>query len=411
MRTRESSDRWEGEQAERGTALGADGVLYFGNDWSGENRTSSHHIASHLARANRLVYVESPGLRAPRASGRDLRKILAKLRTFASGPRNPEPGVVVGTLLQLPFHGSPYVRRLNRELVLASARSFTRSHGIRRPIAWFTVPHLAPVVGRLGEALCVYYCVDDYARLPDVDVAAVRRLDDEMTRKADVVFVTSETMLAEKRRLNPHTYASPHGVDFEHFSKASDPATPASPELAHIKGPIVGFFGLIEAWIDLDLVAQLADLRPEWTFVMIGRVAVPASQVPRRPNLLFLGQQPYGALPSFGRRFDVALYPVRDMPVVQHMNPIKLREYMAMGVPIVASRTPNTAAFSDVVHTARTSAEFLALLDAVIDGPPDPERAHRQMAIASTMTWAARVREVASIVRDRLAQVNKGGWR
>ncbi len=90
--------------------------------------------------------------------------------------------------------------------------------GIRQPITWFMIPHLSSVVGRFGERLSVYYCIDDYASLPDVDAAAVRDMDEEMTCKADLVFVASETLLESKLRLNPERHVSPHGVDVDHFA-------------------------------------------------------------------------------------------------------------------------------------------------------------------------------------------------
>ena len=116
-------------------------ILYFGNDWFAENRTSSHHIARWLARRHRVYYIECPGLRAPQKSGRDIKKIWAKLQRFFAGSRTVEEGLKVRTLLQLPFHRFGWVRRLNQLLLLASLRWLIWREGIRRPISWFMVPH------------------------------------------------------------------------------------------------------------------------------------------------------------------------------------------------------------------------------------------------------------------------------
>ena len=195
-------------------------ILYFGNDWSAENRTSSHHIARWLARGNRVYYLECPGLRAPKGSARDLKKIWAKLFRFIRGPRPTPEGLKVWTLLQLPLHRFRLVRWLNRTLILGAVRWLKMAERVRNPVSWFLVPHLAGVVGRLGERLSVYYCIDDYSALPDVNEAAVRAMDEETTRKADLVFVASDTLLAAKRQLNPTTRVSPHGVDLDHFARA-----------------------------------------------------------------------------------------------------------------------------------------------------------------------------------------------
>ncbi len=378
-------------------------ILYFGNDWSAENRTSSHHVARWLAGHYRLIYVECPGLRAPKSTGRDLRKVAAKLRLALSGPRPQPEGLSVQTLLQVPLHRFELVRRANRELIRLSLRLLLWRLGVRRPVTWFVVPHLAGVVGRLGERLSVYYCIDDYASLPDVDADAVRAMDEDLTRRADIVFVASETLLARKRRLNPETHVSPHGVDFAHFVRAQDPGLAVPADIAALRRPIVGFFGLIERWIDLGLVAWLAEQRPAWTFLMIGRLAIPEADAPRRPNLVYLGRRPYETLPAYGKAFSAAIIPYHLTPQVLHANPIKLREYLAMGKPIVSVSTPEIDRFAAHVSIGRSREEMLAHLDAAVGVGLTPTEVATQTALASTMTWDANLRRVLERVEGRLA--------
>jgi glycosyltransferase involved in cell wall biosynthesis len=391
------------------TAHGSDGrptILYFGNDWMAENRTSSHHVARWLAKRYRVIYVESPGLRAPKGTGRDLKKLVSKVALALRGPRPMPEGLSVQTLLQIPFHGSSLVREANRRLLLGTLKLLMRVAGVKRPLTWFVVPHLASVAGQLGERLSVYYCIDDYAALPDVDVAAVKRMDETLTRNADLVFVASDTLLAGKRALNANTHLSPHGVDFDHFVKAQDPALPMPEDIAELvagKRPIVGFFGLIERWIELGLVAYLAQQRPDWTFLMIGRVAVPESEVPRLPNLRFLGRRPYEALPAYGRAFSAAIIPYHLTPQVMHANPIKLREYLAMGKPIVSVSTPEIDKFAEVVAIARDRDQFLAALDRAVTQGLSAEQVQRQTELAATMTWDANLRRVIATVEQQLA--------
>lgn len=377
-------------------------ILYFGNDWAAENRTSSHHVARWLASRFRVVYVECPGLRAPKGTARDLRKVAAKLRLALAGPRRQPEGLDVQTLLQIPLHRFALVRAANRHLIRLSLRLLLARLGVRAPVSWFVVPHLAAVAGRLGERLCVYYCIDDYASLPDVDAAAVRAMDDEMTRRADLVFVASETLLEGKRRLNPETHVSPHGVDFDHFVRAQDPALPVPDDVASLPRPIVGFFGLVERWIDLGLVAWLADQRPAWTFLMIGRVAVPDAEVPRRPNVVYLGRRPYESLPAYGKVFSAALIPYHLTPQVMNANPIKLREYLAMGKPIVSVSTPEIDRFAAHVRIGRSREELLRALDAAVGAPLGPEQVAAQTALAATMTWDANLRRVMERVERHL---------
>lgn len=377
-------------------------ILYFGNDWFAENRTSSHHIATNLAQQYSVYYFECPGLRAPKGSARDCKKIWAKVGKFFRGAQSVEEGLKVRTLLQIPLHRFAIVRKLNFLLMWLTVRWLIWREGIQQRISWYMVPHPAPLAGHLGEDLVVYYCIDDYAALPDVNVAAVTAMDESLTRKADIVFVASSTLLESKQRLNSNTHLSPHGVDVEHFARAQDRSIGAPEEFKSLSKPIIGFFGLIERWIDLDLVAYLAEQRPAWSFVMIGRVAVPSEDVPNLPNLHFLGKRPYGDLPRYGSQFDAAIIPYRLTQQVLHANPLKLREYLAMGKPIVSVSTPEIDDFADVVRIARTREEFLAELDATLAAPDRPVDIQRRLNFVSASSWENRVHEVMDTVLEEL---------
>jgi glycosyltransferase involved in cell wall biosynthesis len=379
-------------------------ILYFGNDWFAENRTSSHHIARWLAKRYRVYYIECPGLRAPQGSGRDLKKVVQKLWKALRGPRKVPEGLKVKTLFQIPFHRYALVRRLNRQLISGSIRWLMWRERISRPISWFMIPHLASMVGNMGEKLAVYYCIDDYGSLSDVNEAIVREMDDETTRRADLVFIASGTLLEHKLGLNPNTIVSPHGVDVAHFGRAQDPALRSPSDTENLSGPIVGFFGLIERRIDLALLDYLAAARPDWTFLMIGRVAVPSQQLPSRPNLHFIGKRPYESLPAYGKQFDVAIIPYGQSKFNYHANPLKLREYLAMGKPVVTVSTPETDKYADVVEIANSRDEFLAKLDLTLSRPSLPADVRRRIDRVVGQTWDARLSEVLEHVEQRLEQ-------
>jgi glycosyltransferase involved in cell wall biosynthesis len=350
-----------------------------------------------------VYYIECPGLRAPGKSGRDLKKIGVKLLSFARGARPVSDTLTVRTLLQIPLHRFAVVRAFNRALVRSTIRWVMWRAGVRRPITWFVLPHLGYLIGRLGERLSVYYCIDDYAALPGVDPVAVRTMDEQTTRRADLVFIASDTLLEAKRRLNPATHVSPHGVDLKHFGRSQDDGLQTPADAAALGRPVVGFFGLVERWIDLDLIDYLAECRPGWTFLLIGRVAVPEDQVPRRPNIHYLGRRPYEHLPAYGKQFDAAIIPYRLTQQVLHANPIKLREYLAMGKPIVSVSTPEIDKYADVVEIARSPEEFLSKLDAVLARPLSPAEVRSRMDRVASESWDARLLNVMDVVGRRLS--------
>jgi glycosyltransferase involved in cell wall biosynthesis len=365
-------------------------ILYFGNDWFADNRTSSHHVARQLARRTKVLYFEVPGLRPPQATARDIRRIGRKL-TRALGRRfDADDQLAVRTVPQLPAHGSSFVRKLNAVASSTYASLAARREGMTDPIVWCTVPHVAGFVPRLRRSLLVYHCIDDYSALPGVDARAVRMLDESLTRDADLVIAASRPVFAAKQRLNENALLMPHGVDVAHFGRAQREEL-RRPDDLPAQRPIVGFVGLIEQWIDLDLVAYLADNIPEATFVMIGRIAVPPASVPARSNLIFLGPRPYESLPAYGRFFDAAIIPYKLTDQVIAANPLKLREYLAMGLPTIAVSTPEIDQFAEVVSVNRTREDFLRSLRAALSTGSTADGIRRRMQAVEAVSWEARV--------------------
>jgi glycosyltransferase involved in cell wall biosynthesis len=237
--------------------------------------------------------------------------------------------------------------------------------------------------------------------MPRVDEIAVREMDRLLTSRADLVFIASDTLLATKKALNPNTIVSPHGVDVGHFTSAMEPGETPD-DIARLPRPIVGFFGLIERWIDLDLIEHLAERRPSWSFVMIGHVATTRHKVMDRPNVHFLGQRPYSDLPHYAREFDAAIIPYRLAMQVMHANPLKLREYLATGKPIVSVRTPEVEKFADVVEIADNYEQFADRLDALMARKQTVEEVERRVARIKECSWEARVQKTLEIVNQHL---------
>lgn len=389
--------------AEADPALRDCGVIYFGNDWQAENRTSSHHVAARLARRMPVLYVDSPGMRAPSASGRDLRRALRKLAAAFRRPREVAPGLWHCTVPQLPFRRIPGVDLLNRWFGRWAVRRARRILPARRLISWFVVPHPGFLAGRLGEALCVYYCIDDYAAHPGVDPALIGERDRALSQHADLLFVAPPALLEAKRALNPDTVYAPHGVDVELFSRAADPATAVAPGAAGLAHPVVGYIGSLHEWIDLELMAWLARARPAWTFLCVGHAATDVSALAALPNVRLAGPQPYAELPHWARAFDVAIIPYRLNRQVANANPLKLREYLATGKPVVSVRNLEIEKFARWVRIADGREAFLAALDEALANDT-PAAAAERMAAVADQTWDRRVEDVLARVVAALGQ-------
>jgi glycosyltransferase involved in cell wall biosynthesis len=379
------------------------GVVYFGNDWYAENRTSSHHVAVRLASTVPVLYVDSPGLRAPQASGRDLRRAIRKIRGALRAPTSIGDNLWHCTVPQLPFRRIPGVELLNRVFGRWALRRAMRVLGSAKRISWFVVPHPGFFAQRLGEELCVYYCIDDYSAHPGVDSVLIAERDDELTRRADLVFVAPPALLSAKQAMNPCTRFSPHGVDAALFGKAMDAATDVPEPARDLPHPVVGYFGSVHEWIDIELIEWLARQRPQWTFLLVGHAAIDVSRLQAVANIKLVGAQPYASLPAWAKAFDVAIIPYRHNRQVQNANPLKLREYLATGKPIVSVSNPEIDKFSRWVRIAEGREPFLAELENALR-EDSAEAAAQRVASVADQTWDHRVGEILGEVSSALAR-------
>lgn len=380
--------------------MGGISIVYFGNDYFAENRTSAHHIARRLAARFPVLYVETPGLRAPQASARDLNKIVAKVRQAAAAPRRLDERFWHMTVPQIPFRSVPGVAEGNRLFSAALVRFWSRKLGLQNPVSWFTVPHAHGSLGRLGERLSVYYCVDDYAALPGVDAERVRAMDLDMSRRASLIFAVSRHLESQKRPLNANVVYSPHGVDAELFGRAmaEDPVPEAARSWPR---PVIGYFGVLDGRFDVELLEQLAVRRPDWTFAFVGRAATDLRSLPALANIRLQPPVPYETLPDWARAFDVCLMPYRSGAFAQAANPLKLREYLATGRPVVSTPMPEAAPFAEHILLAEGADAFARQIEAALSDEVAAQRPAR-LAAVQQMTWDARVEEICRTIQTRL---------
>jgi glycosyltransferase involved in cell wall biosynthesis len=291
-----------------------------------------------LARDNRVLWMNSIATRTPSlTSGRDLGKIVTKLRSFAKGPQNVENKLDIYTPIVLPFPHNPLALRVNEQILKQSIGLLRRRRGMDDFQLWSFIPSAAKYVGKLGESLVVYYCTDEWSHFSTVDKDRTIEFERELCQKADIVFTTAATLLESKRVYNPETHLALHGVDQAHFARALDPATELAPEMRDLPHPVVGFVGLIQDWVDLELVRYMAERHRDWTLVLVGKSLVDLSPLERLPNVKLLGRKPYESLPSYLKGFDVGIIPFKLNELTRNVNPIKLREYLSAGLPVVST--------------------------------------------------------------------------
>jgi glycosyltransferase involved in cell wall biosynthesis len=386
--------------AESPSLRGRDVVCVGFADWDAELWTNQHHLMSRLARENRVLFVESLGLRRPQLAGKDVKRILRRLRRGLAPPRAVD-GLHVLSPLVVPLHRFAAVRALNRRLLSWLVRRATRRLGLRRPLLWAYVPQAEALLDALDPSLVVYHCVDDIAAQPGIDGASFRAAEERFARRADLVLASAPSLAARMRTLNGNVLDAPNVADTALFARALQPG-PVDPALAALPRPRAVFTGAVVATkLDVPLLVELARARPAWSFALVGPVGpcdprTDVSALAAEPNAHLLGRRAYDELPDVLRGADAGLIPYARNELTDAIFPMKVYEYLAAGLPVVATQLPSIAGVAEVA-TAPDAAGLAALLYAALARDGAGRRAARSQA-AEAHSWDVRLAEIAAAI-------------
>ena len=369
-------------------------------DWDTELWTNQHHLMSRLARDNRILFVESLGLRRPQLAGRDLRRIVKRLWSGLRGPREAD-GLQILSPLVLPFHGSRLARKLNGWLLPTLVGRTARRLGFKGPILWAYVPQAEVLLDTLSPELVIYHCVDDIAAQPGIDANSFRATESRFAKRADLVLASAPGLADRLRTVARNVLYAPNVADVELFATALQPG-PVDPELAELRHPLILFVGaVVAAKLDMNLLVELARARPEWSFALVGPVGVgdPSTDVSKlagEHNLHLLGRRSYAQLPSVLRAADAGLIPYASNELTNSIFPMKVYEYLAAGLPVIATPLPSLAEVEQVA-TAPDATGIALLLDDALAHDSRQLRLARSRE-AAVHSWDVRLQEIAAAI-------------
>jgi len=369
-------------------------------DWSGAIWARPQQLMSRFAQTNPVLYVDPPiTYLSPLKNPALWRRISAVRRE----PRPAGDNVLVWTPpVFLPF-GSRCraINRINQRLLAGQLRPVLARLGFNRPVLWTYLPQTADLLDRLPADLLCYDCVDEHAAFPGFSPSIVQAMEDELLRKADVVFASAGTLYEAKKAMAPSIRLLPNAADVEHFRPERTADLPCPPELAGMEGPVLGFVGGVHEWVDLDLIRSVAQMRPDWNFVFIGPVSTATDRLQALPNVRFLGSRPYREVPAYVKHFTVGLIPFKINELTHKVNPVKLYEYLAAGKPVVATPLPELKSFADITYLAANPEGFRATVEQALreDGP---ELRQRRFRAAEANSWDSRCREMVGYLAAAL---------
>jgi glycosyltransferase involved in cell wall biosynthesis len=272
-----------------------------------------------------------------------------------------------------------------------------------QPLQWFYTPMPAPaMIGAFGERAVVYDCMDELSKFRFAPAALVDR-ERYLMAQADVVFAGGYKLSQSKAKYHQNVHFFGCGVDVAHFATARSADVEVPREIAALKRPVIGYYGVIDERIDYDLLRTLASSLPDVALVMVGPVVkVDPAELPRAENIHWLGQRQYAELPAHVKGFDVCLMPFALNEATEYINPTKTLEYMAAGKPIVSTAVSDVVHnFTPVVAVADSPAEFIAAVRAAIDAP-NAELIARGLEQARAHSWESIVARMERIIRDAI---------
>lgn len=380
--------------------------------WYFSHGHSDIQLMTRLAADRPVLFVNSLGLRMPRpgSSSAPLSRILRKIRSAARGLATPVPDLPdfhVLTPFFLPLYGQGVAASLNRWSVRAQVRLALWRLGIRRPDVVVTLPTAWPIAEGLQRRRTVAYRSDRYSALPEADTSTVLALEHDLLAAADAACFSSLPLLEDEAPLTGRPVLLRHGIDTGVF----DPAAHAEPhpDVVAVPGPRMGFVGTIDAYtIDLELLELLADRCPDATLVLVGRIDTWVDDLLARPNVRYLGEVSFEDVPSVMAGLDVGLMPWQDNEWIAHCNPVKLKEYLAMGLPVVSTTFPEVEPYRDVVGVAADAESFVAAVRDAVRGDGVGTPLSRRQAVGGE-TWDEQLRILRDVLTGGPGPVAAGG--
>ena len=383
--------------------------VVFSDDW-GRHPFSCQHIMRHFLEGNRLLWVHTIGLRTPRLSWYDLKRSIGKVRSWLVPATETEPLDLPANLrivspVMLPFNSVKSVRDWNRASVVRTVGKAMEELGMRSPILLATLPNASEYSGAFGERLTVYYCVDDFVHWPGMNQPElVRAMEESLLQQADLVVVTSSGLQQTRKDRRGRSFLLPHGVDLRHFCREGLVEPP--PALRGIQAPIIGFYGLLDERLDLELLRGLLRHRPGWSFVFIGNSLIPLDDLKTHPNFYHIPAVSYHDLPGYAACFNAAIIPYVVDQRTESINPLKLREYLATGKSVVSTRLPEAAALQPAVRVADDVASFARAIEQGLAEPPQVGLS--RLASLRGHLWSDRAEQLSAWIEEALHEARLG---
>jgi len=329
------------------------------------------HIISRLSKDLRILLIEEPWHRAEENESR-LTKVSDNLHILQPNVHSIEE---IGTVLP------QYISNKNVG------------------IGWFYSASFVPLLNHFEFGTVVYDCMDELALFKGAPEKLIEQ-EKYLVANADIVFTGGKSLYESKAQLHDNVHCFPSSVDEAHFAKALNGIS-VPEDIANIPGPIVGYFGVIDERINLELINEIAQLKPDVSFVMIGPLAkIGEHDLPRQANIHYLGMKDYKELPGYLKGFNIAMMPFALNDATKYISPTKTLEYMAAGKPMISTAIKDVVRdYSHCVKIVATAEEFSQAIDRTIQDAPDVFMNFEYSEILKNTSWNATVDKMKTLIK------------
>lgn len=345
-----------------------------------------HHITIRLARDRKVLFVEEPV--EPDSDKQEGEGLINDININLS--------VLTPVLEKQSWEENIAVyKKLIREIL--------RKDNYNDPVFWFYSPHFHGLIDLMEPELIVYDCMDELSAFKNAS-AHLPQYEKKVIGNASIVFTGGKSIFESKQKLHNNVHCFPSSVDSHHFARAYDSNTYIPADIASLPQPIVGFYGVIDERIDLDLLERTAARNPNISFVMIGPVVkISKSDLPIRSNIHYLGSRSYHDLPNYLRAFDIAMMPFAINEATKYISPTKTLEFMAAKKPIISTPVFDVVRdYSEVVYIVNNEDEFTKAIKYYLEEPLEAQlaREQRKAHIISATSWDSTVESMEKLIKE-----------
>lgn len=372
--------------------------IVFGEDFS-RHPHALEHILKPLFDENKFLWVETIGLRTPKFTYYDLKRSFEKIismifKQSTKGINKYHKNLIILRPFMIPYNQIKIIRAFNKWSVLRKVNSVIMKNHLEGIISITSVPNSCDYIGSFNETLKIYYCVDEFSLWPGLNKVFVQSLENKLIKNVEMIIATSDQLSKMKKLPNKVTPVISHGVDTNHFNIG--PQTFPNSRLR------LCYFGLFDERNDQDLIYNIMKKCKEADLHIYGNIVCDISKLKELENIKFHGNIDYHALPHAIKQIDIFILPYVRTELTNNINPLKLKEYLATGRPVIATGLPEIIKLKNLLFIANEPKDFLSHINKLISAEYNYPSKKVQNYINKNETWKIKTQQLSQIVETEL---------